>query len=95
MAAFSILGFVVYGYSMICIGFGQGNSPLVSICWGAEEVDTAMGIRKITNGIAGIYADFAGNTWNDRSVADGTVLGNFDSSCFCIFDLEAKGKDKT
>lgn len=51
VAAFSILGFVVYGYSMICIGFGQGISPLVSICWGAKEVDTAMGIRKITNGI--------------------------------------------
>ena len=32
VAAFTILGFVVYGYSMICIGFGQGISPLVSIC---------------------------------------------------------------
>lgn len=51
VAAFSILGFVVYGYSMICIGFGQGVSLLVSICWGAKEVDNAMDIRKITNGI--------------------------------------------
>ena len=24
LAAFTILGFAVYGYSMICIGFGQG-----------------------------------------------------------------------
>ena len=51
VAAFTILGFVVYGYSMVCIGFGQGISPLVSICWGATEKSTAMEIRKITNRI--------------------------------------------
>lgn len=49
VAAFTILGFVVYGYSMICIGFGQGISPLVSICWGAKDTNVAMDIRKITN----------------------------------------------
>ena len=38
---FTILGFVVYGYSMICIGFGQGISPLVSICRGAHEMEVA------------------------------------------------------
>ena len=41
VAAFTILGFVVYGYSMICIGFGQGISPLVSICRGAHEMEVA------------------------------------------------------
>ena len=51
VAAFTILGFVVYGYSMICIGFGQGIMPLISICWGAEEKECAFGIRKITNTI--------------------------------------------
>lgn len=51
VAAFTILGFVVYGYSMICIGFGQGISPLISICWGAKESDAAMDIRRITNRI--------------------------------------------
>ncbi len=51
VAAFTILGFVVYGYSMICIGFGQGISPLVSICCGAQEMQAAVDIRKITNGI--------------------------------------------
>ena len=51
VAAFTILGFVVYGYSMICIGFGQGITPLVSICWGAKEIDVAMEIRKLTNQI--------------------------------------------
>ncbi|MGN0413810.1 MAG: MATE family efflux transporter [Lachnospiraceae bacterium] len=51
VAAFTILGFVVYGYSMICIGFGQGITPLVSICWGAKETETAFDLRKITNRI--------------------------------------------
>lgn len=54
VAAFTILGFVVYGYSMACIGFGQGITPLVSICWGAREIETAMDIRKITNCILAI-----------------------------------------
>lgn len=51
VAAFTILGFVVYGYSMICIGFGQGICPLVSICWGANEKETAVALRKTTNRI--------------------------------------------
>ena len=51
VAAFTILGFVVYGYSMVCIGFGQGISPIVSICWGAKENETATKIRSITNRI--------------------------------------------
>ncbi|MDD6327558.1 MAG: MATE family efflux transporter [Lachnospiraceae bacterium] len=51
VAAFTILGFVVYGYSMVCIGFGQGICPLISICWGAKETETAINIRKITNNI--------------------------------------------
>lgn len=51
VAAFTILGFAVYGYNMICIGFGQGIVPLVSVCLGAGEMDTAMDIRKITNRI--------------------------------------------
>ena len=51
VAAFTILGFVLYGYSMVCIGFGQGISPLASICWGANEKSTAIEIRKIANRI--------------------------------------------
>lgn len=49
VAAFTILGFAVYGYSMIAIGFGQGLMPLVSVCWGAKEQKTAMELRGITN----------------------------------------------
>ena len=36
---------------MVCIGFGQGISPIVSICWGAKEKETATKIRSITNRI--------------------------------------------
>lgn len=51
VAAFAVLGFAVYGYSMITIGFGQGLTPLVSVCFGAEEYQTAMKLRDITNRI--------------------------------------------
>ena len=51
VAAFTILGFAVYGYSMIAIGFGQGLTPLVSVCWGAKEQKTAMELREVTNRI--------------------------------------------
>ena len=51
VAAFTILGFAVYGFNMITIGFGQGISPLVSICRGAGEYECAIQIRRITNKI--------------------------------------------
>lgn len=51
VAAFTILGFAVYGFSMISIGFGQGLTVLVSICWGAKEQKTAMELRIMTNRI--------------------------------------------
>lgn len=51
VAAFTILGFAVYGFSMIAIGFGQGITSLISICWGAKEQKTAMELRSITNKI--------------------------------------------
>lgn len=51
VTAFTVLGFSVYGYSMIAIGFGQGLSTPVSFLWGADEKQTAMEMRKITNRI--------------------------------------------
>lgn len=51
VAAFTILGFAVYGYSMITIGFGQGLTTLVSVCHGAKEQETAMALRNIVNRI--------------------------------------------
>lgn len=62
VAAFTILGFAVYGYSMIAIGFGQGLTTLVSVCWGAKEQETAMKLRNMTNkilfGIGVLFAMF-------------------------------------
>lgn len=51
VAAFTILGFAVYFYSMIAIGFGQGLTPLVSICQGAKEYRLSIELRKLTNKI--------------------------------------------
>ena len=87
VAAFTILGFVVYGYSMICIGFGQGIVPLISICWGAKETEVAFDIRKITNRIlfvmgfliAGIFfmmgRNYAGMFGCSSNVADMVAAG--------------------
>lgn len=87
VAAFTILGFVVYGYSMICIGFGQGIMPLISICWGAKENQVAFDIRKITNRIlfamglliAGIFfltgRNYAGMFGCSTNVADMVASG--------------------
>ena len=49
VAAYTIMGYVVYAFSMICIGFGQGITPLISVCFGAKEYETAAHLRKITN----------------------------------------------
>ncbi|MCR4925885.1 MAG: MATE family efflux transporter [Clostridiales bacterium] len=51
VAAFTVMGYAVYFYSMIAIGFGQGISPLISLCWGADEKRTAVEIRKLANRI--------------------------------------------
>lgn len=51
VAAFSILGFAVYGYSMIAIGFGQGLTAPVSFLWGAGEKVDAARLRVISNRI--------------------------------------------
>ena len=51
VAAFTVLGFAVYGYSMVAIGFGQGLATPVSVLWGAGEKKTAADLRIITNKI--------------------------------------------
>lgn len=49
VTAFTIVGYVSYAFSMVVIGFGQGASPLISFCYGAEEKELAAGLRKRTN----------------------------------------------
>ena len=49
VTAFTIVGYVSYVFSMVIVGFGQGASPLISFCYGAEEKRLAAGIRRRTN----------------------------------------------
>lgn len=49
VAAFTIVGYVSYVFSMVVVGFGQGASPLISFCYGAGEEKLAADIRRRTN----------------------------------------------
>lgn len=49
VTAFTIVGYLAYGFSMVVIGFGQGASPLVSFAYGAGEKGLAVKIRARTN----------------------------------------------
>lgn len=51
VAAFTILGYSMYVFNMIGIGFGEGMCPLVSFCFGAGEKQLCASLRKITNRI--------------------------------------------
>lgn len=51
VTAFTVLGYAVFVFSMILIGFGEGMCPLVSFCFGAGEVKLCRQLRKITLGI--------------------------------------------
>ena len=48
VAAFTILGYSVYAFSMITIGFGQGLCPVVSVLCGKGEMEKARRMRNIT-----------------------------------------------
>ncbi len=65
VAAFTIVGYVSYLFTMVIVGFGQGASPLISFCYGANEKKTAADIRRKTNGYvlaagAGLFLVMAG-----------------------------------
>ena len=49
VAAFTIVGYTAFLFSMVIIGFGQGASPLISFSYGAEEFALSTVIRKKTN----------------------------------------------
>ena len=50
VAAFTIVGYISYLFSMIVIGFGQGASPVISYSFGAKEFNLCKVLRRITNG---------------------------------------------
>lgn len=49
VTAFTVVGYISYVFSMVVVGFGQGASPLISFCYGAEEKKLAADIRRKTN----------------------------------------------
>jgi len=49
IAAFTIVGYVSYLFSMVVIGFGQGASPLISYSFGANRIELSRDIRRKTN----------------------------------------------
>lgn len=48
IAAFTIIGYVSYIFSMIIIGFGQGIVPILSYSYGAGEKELAIKVRNTT-----------------------------------------------
>ena len=69
VTAFTIAGYVAYGFSMLVVGFGQGTSPLISFAYGAKAYELAGELRRRTNkyvfgaGIAVFLAMSAGSGW--------------------------------
>ncbi|MDC7222204.1 MAG: MATE family efflux transporter [Spirochaetales bacterium] len=49
VAAFTVLGYASYLFTMVIIGLGQGTSPLVSFTHGAGEYGLGIKIRRIAN----------------------------------------------
>lgn len=55
VAAFTIVGYVSYVFSMITLGFGQGIVPLISFSYGANRHDLAVKVRNTTiNMVVGV-----------------------------------------
>lgn len=48
VAAFTIIGYVSYVFSMIIIGFGQGMVPIVSFTYGAKQYELSKKVRNTT-----------------------------------------------
>jgi len=49
VTAFTIVGYVSFVFSMVILGFGQGEFPLSSFCYGAGDKGLAGKVRKETN----------------------------------------------
>jgi putative MATE family efflux protein len=61
MAAFSVVGYSAFLFTMIVFGFGQGASPLISFSSGANEHALAKKVRNTTSTyvlVLGIFAMF-------------------------------------
>lgn len=56
VAAFTIIGYVSYVFSMIIIGFGQGMVPIISFLFGARKNKLAEKVRNTTMGFVAFAA---------------------------------------
>ena len=56
VAAFTIIGYVSYVFSMVIIGFGQGMVPIVSFTYGADKQLLSRKVRNTTIGFVVIAA---------------------------------------
>lgn len=80
IAAFTVVGYVGFIFSMVVIGFGQGASPLISYSYGAGELDISRQLRKLTNklvltfGIILIISNL-GSDWYSSLFLSGERLG--------------------
>lgn len=81
IAAFTVVGYVGFIFSMVVIGFGQGASPLISYSYGAGELDISRQLRKLTNklvlifGIILIIISNLGSDWYSSLFLSGERLG--------------------
>jgi len=72
IAAFTVVGYMAYLFSMVIIGFGQGASPLISFSCGAGEPGLARLIRRKTGlfvfmaGLTVMVLMMAGSDWYSR-----------------------------
>ncbi len=76
VAAFTVIGYASYLFSMIITGFGQGSSPLISFTYGAGDTALAIQLRRKTNlfvfvaGLAAVLLMAAGAGWYSRVFVD-------------------------
>ena len=82
VASFTVAGYMIFIFSMIVLGFGQGMFPLVSFCHGAGDYKTSADLRKLTERFifaAGLVFSlvlfFGGKTYAGLFVQDESVIG--------------------
>lgn len=87
VAAFTIIGYVSYVFSMVIIGFGQGMVPIVSFTFGAKENELA---KKVCNTTICFVVSVAIFVFLVMSLAAGWFSSLFTDS-EQVFDLTIPG----
>lgn len=91
VAAFTIVGYVAYLFSMVIIGFGQGASPLISFSYGAGEIELSKRIRKKTScfvfftGVILVSAMLLASDWYSNIFVQSKEVKEMVQSGVCIF----------